>query len=155
MTTDIANAYQRTQVLTAAPEQLRLLLLEGAVRFTRQGIEGIRTNNHEAIYVGFSKSRDIVVELMTSIRPDTDATLRSRVQGLYMFIFKLLADASLERDDAKATKAAELLEYEVETWKLAMAKVAEQRAGDGTRTAPVSQTAVIEQGSRPSLSLQG
>ena len=155
MTTDIAYAYQRTQVLTAGPEQLRLLLLEGAVRFTRQGIEGIRTSNHEAIYVGFSKSRDIVVELMTSIRSDTDATLRSRVQGLYMFIFKLLADASLERDDAKAIKAAELLEYEVETWKLAMAKVAEERAGTDDRSVESRPVAAVEQGSRPSLSLQG
>ncbi len=154
MSTDIANAYQRTQVLTAGPEQLRLLLLEGAVRFARQGVEGIRTKNHEAVYVGFSKSRDIVVELMTSIRPDTDATLRSRVQGLYMFIFKLLADASLERDETKGDKAAELLEYEVETWKMAMAKAAEERAG-GARVTGGRPTVAVEQGSRPTLSLQG
>jgi flagellar protein FliS len=152
MTTDIANAYQRTQVLTAGPEQLRLLLLEGAVRFARQGVEGIRSKNHEAIFTGFSKSRDIVVELMTSIRPDTEPTLRSRVQGLYMFIFKLLADASMEKDDAKGEKAAELLEYEVETWKLAMAKAAEERAGTGI---PARSSLAPEQGSRPSLSLQG
>ena len=154
MTTDIANAYQRTQVLTAGPEQLRLLLLEGAVRFARQGVEGIRTKNHEAVFVGFSKSRDIVVELMTSIRPDTDATLRSRVQGLYMFIFKLLADASLERDESKGDKAAELLEYEVETWKMAMAKAAEERAG-GSPVAAGRPAAAVEQGARPTLSLQG
>ena len=155
MTTDTANAYQRTQVLTAGPEQLRLLLLEGAVRFARQGVEGIRSKNHEAIFVGFSKSRDIVVELMTSIRPDTEPTLRSRVQGLYMFIFKLLADASLEQDQTKGDKATELLEYEVQTWKMAMAKASEERAGAVQGTQISRSMVAPEQGSRPSLSLQG
>ena len=153
MTTDITNAYQRTQVLTAGPEQLRLMLLEGAVRFARQGLEGIRAKNHEAIFVGFSKSRDIVVELMTSIRPDTEPTLRSRVQGLYMFIFKLLADASFDKDETKGEKGVELLEYEVQTWKMAMAKAAEERGTGGTSDS--LPTTAARAGGRASLSLQG
>jgi flagellar secretion chaperone FliS len=155
MSTDIASTYQRTQVLTAGPEQLRLMLLEGAVRFARQGRDGILSKNYEQIYIGFCRSRDIVVELMTSIRPDTDPTLRSQVQGLYMFIFKQLADASLEKDVDKAEKAIGLLEYEVETWKLAMQKAAEERAAGGKPVATQRATVAAEPGSRPSLSLQG
>ena len=73
MTTDTANVYLRTKVLTASPEQLRLMLLEGAVKYARQGRDGMATKNHEQAFVGLSRSRDIVVELMTSIRPDTDS----------------------------------------------------------------------------------
>jgi flagellar protein FliS len=153
MSNDITNTYQRTQVLTAAPEQLRLMLLEGAVKFARQGHEGIQTKNHEAIYTGFTRSRDILVELMTSIRPDTDPTLRSRVQGLYMFIFKLLVEASFEKDAEKSDKAIELLKFEVETWQLAMQKAAEERVS-GAVPAP-RPPVMAEAGSRPSLSLQG
>lgn len=153
MSNEIATTYQRTQVLTAAPEQLRLMLLEGAVKFARQGREGIELLNHEQIYTGFCRSRDIVVELMTSIRPETEPTLRSRVQGLYMFIFKLLVDASFEKDVEKADKAIELLEFEVQTWRMAMQKAAQER---GTGRSPAAGPMVMaEADSRPALSLQG
>ena len=43
-----ATTYLRTQVLTASPEKLRLMLLDGAIRFTRQGRDGILAKDHEA-----------------------------------------------------------------------------------------------------------
>lgn len=144
------NQYLRTQVLTASPEQLRLMLLEGAVRFTRQARDGLAAKDHEAIYTGFSKARDIVVELMTAIKSDADPTLRSNVQGLYAYIFKLLVDASFEKDGAKAEEAAKLLEYECETWKLAMEKIKSERTQGAIRPAAMSMA-----GERPALSVQG
>ncbi len=143
------NAYLRTRVMTSSPEQLRLMLLEGAVRFTRQGRDALVAKDHEGIYTGFSRARDIVVELMTAIRPDTEADLKSKVQGLYAFIFKLLVDASFEKDVEKADKAAELLEYEVETWRLAIQKMASERGS--TLAAPATAVAGAQ---RPTLSLQ-
>ncbi len=154
MNTDTATAYLKTTVLTAKPEQLRLMLLEGAVKFARQGREGLATNAHEQAYNGLSRSRDIVVELMTSIRGDTDASLRDRVRGLYAFIFKLLVDASFERDVAKVDDAVRLLEYEVETWKMAMEKAAQER-GSMPATARAPAPAKAASGSRPALSIQG
>lgn len=142
------NQYLRTQVLTASPEQLRLLLLEGAVRFTRQGRDALTSKDYEAIYTGFSKARDIVVELMTAIRPDTEPTLRSNVQGLYAYIFKLLVDASFEKDATKADEAAKLLEYECETWKLAMEKLKSERSQGAAKP-------VASPNARPALSVQG
>lgn len=149
MTTDTATAYLRTRVLTANPEQLRLMLLEGAVKFANQGREGLATSAHEQAFTGLSRARDIVVELMTSIRPGTDAKLRERVQGLYAFIFKQLVDASFDKDVAKVDDAIRLLNYEVETWKLALEVVAQERGGAPT-TASAPGT-----GSRPALSIQG
>ena len=150
MTTDTATAYLRTTVLTAKPEQLRLMLLEGAVKFARQGREGMVTKHHEQAFTGLSRARDIVVELMTSIRPDTESTLRERVKGLYAFIFKQLVDASFEKDVAKVDDAIRLLEYEVETWKMALEQAAQER---GNAPAPVQTGAAA--GLRAALSVQG
>jgi flagellar protein FliS len=144
------NAYLRTRVMTSTPEQLRLLLLEGAVRFTRQGRGAIAAKDFEGIYTGFSRARDIVVELMTSIRPDAEPDLKAKVQGLYAFIFKLLMESSFEKDIAKADKAVELLEYEVETWRLAIQKLADERKGPGVPVAARISPAA----DRPALSLQ-
>ncbi|MBY0311026.1 MAG: flagellar protein FliS [Phycisphaerales bacterium] len=152
MSTDTATAYLRTQVTTASPEQLRLMLLDGAIRFARQGREGLVSKNHESVYEGFQRSRNIVLEL-TNTKPDIDPTLRSRINGLYTFIYMQLVDASFERDLGKADKAIELLEYERETWVLAMQRAAELRRG----AAPESPTnpPAVDTARRPTLSIQG
>lgn len=147
-----ANPYLRTQVLTATPEKLRLLLLEGALRFLHQGREGLVRRDYNASYDGLSQARGIVVELMSSMKPDAAPELCARVQSLYTFIFKLIAEASLEKEPAKADKAIELLEFERETWVLAMEKLAEDR--NSGRTGPV--TAAAARPERPvGISVQG
>ena len=45
---DNANAYLRTQVMSASPAELRMMLLDGAVKFARQGRQGLAEQNHDA-----------------------------------------------------------------------------------------------------------
>jgi flagellar protein FliS len=118
-----ANAYLRTRVMTASPAELRLLLLDGAVKFARQAREGIAAKDYEASYTGVTSCRNIVVELMTSIRAEVDPTLAEKVRALYMFIFTELTNANMDHDLPKFDKVIELLEFERETWALLMAKV--------------------------------
>ncbi|VAX41464.1 hypothetical protein MNBD_PLANCTO03-602 [hydrothermal vent metagenome] len=146
-TTTEANAYLRTQVLTASPEQLRLMLLDGAIRFAQQAADGLEANDYEASYNGITQARAIVLELATSIRPDVDPELAERVQSVYMFLYAELIDASLNRDKTRLDKAIELLHYERETWSLLMDKVAAERAANPeTDTMSITPTA---QGDEP------
>lgn len=122
-----ANAYLRTRVMTASPEELRLMLLEASVRFARQGRDGMATKNYELTFTGLSSARDIVVELLTTIREDISPELAANVKALYAFLYKELVDASINKDIPKLDKVIELLEYEVETWRLLMIKLADER----------------------------
>lgn len=131
-TTTEANAYLRTKVLTAPPEQLRLMLLDGAIRFARQAAEGMEAKDYEATYNGITQSRAIVLELATSIRADIDPELAGRVRSVYMFIYSEMVDASLNRCIERLRKAIELLEYERETWAMLLEKVAAERAAGKT-----------------------
>lgn len=130
MTTDTTNvnAYLRTKVMTAPPEELRLMLLDGAIRFGKQAAEGLRSRNHELAHAGFTQARSIVVELMTTMRPEVDPELCERVRSLYGFIFRQLVDASLERDESKLEKAMEVLAYERDTWAMLIEKLRAERA---------------------------
>ncbi|HZW09698.1 MAG TPA: flagellar export chaperone FliS [Phycisphaerales bacterium] len=142
MTTTEANAYLRTQVMTASPEQLRLMLLDGALRFARQAVEGIAGKDYEAAYNGITQARAIVLELATSIRADIEPELAERVRSVYLFIYKEMVDASLNRDTARLEKAIELLQYERETWALLIERVAAERAASRTPTplAPATES---------------
>lgn len=133
-TTAEANTYLRTQVLTASPEQLRLMLLDGALRFARQAAEGMAAKDYEATYNGITQARAIVLELATSIRAEVDPDLAQRVRSVYMFIYREMVDASLARDLPRLEKAIDLLQYERETWAMLIEKVAGERAAG--RAAP-------------------
>ena len=54
-----AQAYLRTKVLTASPAELRLLLIDGAIRFAQTMRDGLEVKDHEKIYEGSSNCRAI------------------------------------------------------------------------------------------------
>lgn len=137
-TTPEANAYLRTQVLTASPEQLRLMLLDGALRFAQQAADGMANKDYEATYNGITQARAIVLELATSIRADVDAELAERVQSVYLYLYREMVDASLTRDQARLAKAIDLLRYERETWAMLIDKVTAERAGAKSAAAPTT-----------------
>lgn len=144
------TSYLRTRVLSAPPEELRLMLLDGAVKFLRQGRDGLARKDYEASFNGISQCRDILVELMTSVKPEPDPELADRVRSLYAFMYSELISANLEKNVPKVDKVIELLEFERETWTLLVEKLAKERAAaSGGSITPEHAGAAT-----PSLSLQ-
>jgi len=124
-----AHTYLTTRVMSASPQELRLLLLEAAVKFARQACEGLRTKNFELSFNGFTQARAVTLELISGISADADPDLADKVRAVFLFIFRELMDASFEKNVAKTEKVVELLEYERDTWILAMEHIAKERKG--------------------------
>lgn len=153
------DAYLQNRVLTASREELRLMLLEGALKFAHQARAGLETKDIERSFEGFSNCRAIVVELLTSINPEHDPELTDKVRGVYMFIFSELVHASAERDIARLDKIIELLEFERETWVMLMERLDQDRGRGGTTSPDTPGQAFrfqagAENGGRSSLSIQ-
>ncbi len=129
MTSETANAYLRTKVMTASPAELRLLLFDGAIKFALQGREGLAQRDFEKSYEGLSQAKSILMELITSLRPEVDPELCSRLSGLYTYMYRQLMEASLERKPEMVDEVVELLEYERETWSLLIEKLAKEKGG--------------------------
>jgi flagellar secretion chaperone FliS len=121
------NAYLKNRVLSASPAELRLMLLDGALKFAHQGRDGLATRNFEACFTGFTQCREIIIELMTGIRPDCDPQLATKVRDLYGFMYRHLIEGSHEKNIEKIDQVITLLEYERETWVLAMEKAANEQ----------------------------
>lgn len=112
--------------MTASPAELRLLLLDGALRFAEQAREGLETKNFEQAYEGSRQCRAILAELTSGLRPDIDRELCDRLSGLYTFLYTSLVDAMSDRDPEGLRKVVELLAYERETWSLMIEKLADE-----------------------------
>lgn len=139
MSTAAANPYLRTKILTASPEELRLMLYDGAIKFCRQAKEGLDKKNFELSYNGLMRAQKIVLELSTSLNSEIDPDLYSKLSALYTYIYRLLVDANLEKTTTKIDEAIGLIEYEKETWQLMMQQIAKRGQ---TADAGAQQTAI-------------
>ena len=127
---NVSNEYLRNAVMTASPEQLHLMLYDGAIRFTRQGVEGIRQNKWEDAFNGFSRAQKIILEMTNSLNYDVDRKLCPRMAGLYNFLYKKLVEASVQRDPKIGEEVLKLLEYQRGTWVMLIDKLRQEGGGD-------------------------
>ena len=129
--TTTANPYLRNQVLAAKPEELRLMLFDGAIRFLSIGRKGLVSKDYDVSYTNISKAQKIVLELSNSLNRDVMPEVTEKLTALYTFIYRLLIDASTTRDTQPLDEAIRLLKYERETWALLIQKASEQPASSG------------------------
>lgn len=129
------NEYLRNAVMTASPEQLHLMLYDGAIRFTRQGIEGIRAGRWEEAFNGLTRAQKIVLEMTSALNHDVDRPLCERMAGLYNFIYRKLVEASVDRSVEAGQEALGLLEYQRETWVLLIEKLRQERGAQPSPSA--------------------
>ncbi len=119
-----SQAYLRTRVMSASPVELRLMLFDGAIRFLTQGIDGLERKDHEAAYDGYSKCQAIIVELLNTLEPKHAPDLCEKLNGLYTFMYLKLVESLTERVPGVGREVLELLEFERETWRQLMEKLA-------------------------------
>ncbi|MHC4989533.1 MAG: flagellar export chaperone FliS [Planctomycetota bacterium] len=150
------NAYLRTKVQTANPSELRLMLLEGSVRFARQGREALEQADHEAAFTGITRCQSILMELINGLRPEHDPSLCEQLSSLYTYLYMQLVRGLRERDLGIMDEVIKLLEYERETWSMVLDKLAEENASAGQLTATPDAAPTIPSGEgTPTDSLVG
>jgi len=114
-TQQVRNAYLETQVNTATPQKLRLMLITGAIRFARQTEAHWKAEDIEAAYESLVRSREIVSELLSTIEPSA-GELPKTMAAIYVFVFRTLTEAQMHRDPEKLNEAIGVLEEEQQTW---------------------------------------
>jgi len=123
MSQSAVNPYLRTKIMTASPEELRLMLYDGAIRFIKQSVTAIGEERYEDSYNALMRAQKIVLELSTSLKHDMQPELCEKLSALYTYIYRLLVDSNVKRESGPAEEALKLLEYEKETWQLLMKKL--------------------------------
>ncbi len=123
-----ANPYLRSKVLTASPEELRLMLYDGAIKFCRQAVDAIGKGDWESMHNALIRAQKIVLEFNTSLDHEQAPELCDKMAALYNYIYRRLVDANLERDAAAANESIGLLEYERESWLMLIKKLKGEHA---------------------------
>ncbi|MFN0197403.1 MAG: flagellar export chaperone FliS [Planctomycetaceae bacterium] len=119
----LIDQYQETQVMTASPVQLHLLVVDGALQHARQALLNLESGNREAAHFSLNRSREFVGELLFGIRADFVPALGENLKQLFTFVFHRLVSADLEQNAARAQDAIRILQQHRDTWVELMSQI--------------------------------
>jgi len=123
-----ANQYLRTKVLTATPEQLQMMLFDGALRFCEQARLALQSKNFEQSYDLIARVQKILLELSCSLKHDVLPDLCGKLAALYNFAYRKLIEANVRHDLASLEQAINILKYQRETWAMLLDQLGKQKA---------------------------
>jgi len=121
--TDAQRAYTEAGVLTATPEQLVLMLYDGAIRFLNQGAAAMRGGQVELARTRVRRAEAIVEELNLSLDL-SQGEVAERLRSIYLFCKRQLIDALLHDNPAAVETVVKLLSELREGWQAAVASAA-------------------------------
>lgn len=111
------DAYLETQVLTASPIQLRLMLIEGAQRFARLAREAFAEGRKEEAHICTGRCQQVLIELLGSLQPKGNVVSENLV-GLYAFLVKTVSEVILLEQPNQLDEVCRVLSEEQTTWRM-------------------------------------
>jgi len=105
-----AEQYKKTQINTANPGKLLLMLYQGSLKFAKLAVQNIEANNIEESHKNIIKVQYIILELKRTLDKEKGGQLADRLEGLYDFIYQELLQANLKKDTKHLKNIIPLLE---------------------------------------------
>lgn len=120
--------YQQNQILSASPEQILVMLYDGAIRFTRQAKMGIESGNVAQSAEGISRAMAIITEFANTLDHEIGGEIATELDALYSFMIRELTQANLKNDISKLEVVEGLLIDLRGTWAEAIEIVRTEKA---------------------------
>ncbi|MGE0201501.1 MAG: flagellar export chaperone FliS [Candidatus Melainabacteria bacterium] len=115
-----ARQYQRQAIETASPEEILLMLYDGAIRFLVIARKAMDANDLETVHKNLIKTQDILVEFMTSLDMDIGGEVAVNLFKLYEYLHHQLVQANIKKDPARVDEVLEHLRKLKDTWEQAI-----------------------------------
>jgi len=109
------NAYLTAQVMSATPQKLQLMLIEGALRFAGQAKKLWEEESQEAARESLRRAEEILAQMIASVEAD-GSELTHKVADVYVFVYRSLIEAHLRSEPEQLDQALRVLEEERITW---------------------------------------
>lgn len=123
---NMANVYKQQQIMTASPEELTLMLYNGAIRFVTESIQAIGQKDMERAHKKNMRAQDIVRELMSST--DTQYEISHDWLRLEEYILYRLVQGNIQKDVVQLEEAKKLLTEFRDTWVEVIKQVRQAKA---------------------------
>ncbi len=112
------EVYQKNQVTTAKPEELTLMLYNGAVKFLQQAKMAINNKDLEKAHSLIIRTQEIITELTVTL--NTEYEISKSLLTLYEYIKRRLIEANVSKDITILEEIEGLVQQLKLTWSQAM-----------------------------------
>ena len=123
------TAYKKAAVTTKDQGTLIMMLYDGAIRFLKTAILKLEKNDLEASHNFIVKAKNIISELMVSLKVDETNKIAKDLQSLYTYMFNRLIDANIQKDVEYLKEVLDLMTELRDGWKTVLEQKKRQAAG--------------------------
>ena len=148
------NQYQHNQIATASPEQILLMLYDGAIRFARQAIVAYDAQDMVQMRYGIRRCLAIVTEFSDSLDHKIGGKIAEDLDALYHFMSKELTACNINPDRTKLEGVDKLLVDLRATWGEAVVIKRKEEREAVLTTQPQGQVNSAYGGQQPAGSTQ-
>ena len=110
--------YQQDSIFTATPQELTLMLYNGAIKFIRQGEQFLENGEYENANNAILRAQDIVNELSQTLNMKYE--ISNNFKTLYNYILSKLIEGNMNKEAEPLREAAHLITEFRNTWQQAM-----------------------------------
>ncbi len=125
--TNQTKKYQEQQVLNASPEEVLILLYDGAIRFLVIAKKGMEANSIEKSHNNLIKAQNIITEFMVTLDLEIGGETAQGLYDLYEYLHYRLVQANLKKDVTMIDEVLEHLRALRRTWQEAIQIAAKEK----------------------------
>lgn len=115
---DPYDQYKQSSIMTASPQELTLMLYNGALKFIGLSKIHIEKKDIPKANESILRAQDIIQELNITLNMDYEVS--TGLRSLYIYILDLLVDANIHKDIKYLDEAAGMVKELRDIWKEAM-----------------------------------
>lgn len=112
--------YKKNQIETATPEQVLILLYDGAIQYLNKAKIAIEQNDSEACNINLVGCERIILEFMNSLDMEKGENLAKNLYRLYDYLYNTLVAANVSKNIEKIDEVLKFLQSLRETWQKAI-----------------------------------
>jgi flagellar protein FliS len=113
------DQYRETQIKTASPGRLLLMLYDGAVRFINVALKALQTEpkDLEIAHNNIIKVQNIITELTITLNMEKGGEIAVNLKEIYSFMRNHLVEANLKKDYNILIEVKSLIEELRDGWR--------------------------------------
>jgi len=115
-TNNAYSAYKNNSINYASKEQLLLMLLDGAVKYSKIGRQAILDKDISKAHTNITKTQDVFYELIVTLDVKQAGEWGQQLMSIYEFIVRRLGEANIKKDVAIMDELIPLIEDVRDTW---------------------------------------
>lgn len=124
---DVHSQYKETQILTASPGKLLLMLYDGAISAIEGSVDLIKNKTqYDVVNKNLLKAQEILGELLASLDFEVGGEFAKNMQSLYAYMMKRLMEANFQKTIEPLDEVLGYMKELRESWAVASQKVGNQ-----------------------------